>query len=103
MTARNLAVVLTPSLIRMKSRSKLMTEEELRALPRQTALVEHLICHAATIGVMTSRMFHGSLRLLEDMSSKLKAKKRKKNGVFPVLVSFFIHLYICVLVCVILE
>ncbi|XP_025096196.1 rho GTPase-activating protein 27-like isoform X2 [Pomacea canaliculata] len=79
MTARNLAVVLTPSLIRMKSRSKLMTEEELRALPRQTALVEHLICHAATIGVMTSRMFHGSLRLLEDMSSKLKAKKKKKN------------------------
>ncbi|XP_076437812.1 uncharacterized protein LOC143276989 [Babylonia areolata] len=80
MNARNLAVVLTPSLIRLKARTKLMSPEELRVLPKQTVLIEHLICHADGIGCMTSQLYHHSVEMTEDLlREKLSPKKKKKR------------------------
>nr|KAG5692288.1 hypothetical protein BaRGS_007196 [Batillaria attramentaria] len=79
MNARNLSVVLTPSLIRLKTGSKLMNQEELRALPLQTALVEYLIEHAHLIGAMTLKMHEQSLRLAETTLLEEKAKRDRRG------------------------
>ena len=79
MNPRNLAVVLTPSLIRLKARTKLMSPEELRVLPLQTALVEHLICHADAIGSMTSQLHQHSLEMAEELLRKKLGKKKKRK------------------------
>ncbi|XP_070211689.1 uncharacterized protein [Littorina saxatilis] len=83
MSPRNLAVVLTPSIIRLKARTKLMTKEEMRALPLQTALVEHLIWHADAIGAMTSQLHQNTERLLRKKLGKNKKKKKGKTSRDP--------------------
>ena len=77
MTPRNLAVVLTPSIIRLKARTKLMSPEELRVLPKQTALVEHLICHADRIGSMTPQLRQSTLDMAERRFRKKLGKMKK--------------------------
>jgi ATP/ADP translocase len=58
-----------------------MTREELRALPQQTALVEHLIRHADAIGSMTSQVHQQTVEMTEELlRKKLNKKKRKKKG-----------------------
>ncbi|KAL8621294.1 hypothetical protein ACOMHN_008119 [Nucella lapillus] len=82
MNARNLAVVLTPCLIRLKARTKLMSPEELRVLPKQTSLIEHLICHADGIGCMTTQLYHHSVKMAEErLQKKLNPKRRRKSKV----------------------
>lgn len=57
-----------------------MTQEELRALPLQTTLIEHLINNAHSIGAMPQRIQEISLKLAEDSLRKEWRKKKKTKG-----------------------
>ena len=80
MTKRNMAVVITPAIIRMKtSGSGLMTKKEVCALKQQTLIVEHLIAQAHIIGTMPPKMKQSISTQTDKLVDNIVHKNHTKN------------------------